>query len=349
MYDVCSIQCLICIKYKNIASSINILTFKVKLVNCTMSSFDETGYVDISGDGGLLKKIIEEGHGDSPKPYDEVEAHYTGTLDDGTIFDSSRKRGTTFKFTIGKGQVIKGWDQGFASMKKGEKSLLRCRSDYAYGDHGQGAIPAKATLTFDVELISFGPKKKESWELSDEEKIESANKLKDSGTGHFQAKQYANAIADYEEASKLIESIPSMEALWISCKLNCALASINIVDYPSAVTYASDVLKKDSLNVKALYRRGIARNHLGLPDEAIIDLNQALSIDPDNKSVKSEILKSKKLIQESKKKTKAAYGNFFSKMSGNCIYVISIHILCYLYAIIYVIANHTIMFNNFIL
>jgi FK506-binding protein 4/5 len=75
-----------------------------------------------------LKKILKEGAGDElPITGMEVTAHYTGTLDDGTKFDSSRDRGKEFKFTIGKGQVIKGWDQGFATMKKGEKAILRCR------------------------------------------------------------------------------------------------------------------------------------------------------------------------------------------------------------------------------
>jgi FKBP-type peptidyl-prolyl cis-trans isomerase 2 len=64
-----------------------------------------------------------------------VKAHYTGTLEDGSKFDSSVDRGQVFSFTIGQGQVIKGWDQGFATMKKGEKAVLKCRSDYAYGKH----------------------------------------------------------------------------------------------------------------------------------------------------------------------------------------------------------------------
>jgi len=134
-----------------------------------MSDFD-TDFVDISGDGGLLKKILQEGEGDSPSKGMMVRAHYTGTLEDGTKFDSSRDRGQEFKFKIGQSQVIKGWDEGFATMKKGEKAILKCRSDYAYGSNGQGTIPPDATLLFDVELIGFEVPEKEMWEYSDEEK-----------------------------------------------------------------------------------------------------------------------------------------------------------------------------------
>lgn len=93
-------------------------------------------WVDISGDGGLMKKVLQAAPdgATSPAPGSEVSAHYTGTLEsDGSKFDSSRDRGQVFKFKIGQGQVISGWDQGFASMKVGEKAILKCRSDYAYG------------------------------------------------------------------------------------------------------------------------------------------------------------------------------------------------------------------------
>ena len=280
-----------------------------------MAEFDTTGYVDISGDGGILKKIVTEGEGDCPSPDFEVEAHYTGTLDDGTEFDSSRKRGKPFKFTIGKGQVIKGWDQGFATMKKGEKALLRCRSDYAYGESGQGPIPAGATLTFDVELLKFGPKKKEPWEMTAEEKEAEAEKLKEAGTQAFKEKDFVTALSNYEAACEMVNEVDSLQHVLLSCKANCALMSINLQDYASAVAFATDVLKIDPHNVKALYRRALARNHLGMAEEALSDLNAALAIDPDNKPAKNELVKSKKLLQEAKKKTKAAYGNFFSKMS----------------------------------
>lgn len=75
----------------------------------------------------MLKKITEEGSGECPPEGFEVRAHYTGTLEDGTEFDSSRTRGKEFKFVLGKGQVIRGWDIGFASMKVGFRAVARCR------------------------------------------------------------------------------------------------------------------------------------------------------------------------------------------------------------------------------
>lgn len=82
-------------------------------------------------------------------------------------------RNAPFKFTISKGQVIKGWDVGFATMKRGEHALLKCRADYAYGNSPQpgSCIKAGDTLIFDCELLSFSPKKKEKWEMSAAEKV----------------------------------------------------------------------------------------------------------------------------------------------------------------------------------
>lgn len=80
--------------------------------------------------------------------------HYTGTLTDGSVFDSSRTRGSPFQFRIGVGQVIRGWDEGVATFKVGERAKLTISPDYGYGARGAGGvIPPNATLIFDVELL----------------------------------------------------------------------------------------------------------------------------------------------------------------------------------------------------
>jgi FK506-binding protein 1 len=86
-----------------------------------------------------------------------VTVHYTGTLEDGTVFDSSVAKNRPFQFILGEGNVIKGWDAGIPTMDKGEKCILKCHPDYAYGQSGfgPGIIPPNATLTFEVELIKW--------------------------------------------------------------------------------------------------------------------------------------------------------------------------------------------------
>lgn len=113
--------------------------------------------VEVPGSKGqLFKTVLVEGTGRYPAKGSKVSVHYVGTLMDGTEFDSSRKRGSFFEFQLGKGQVIKGWDLGVATMKVGEKSILRCLPEYAYGASGHPpTIPANSTLKFEVELFSW--------------------------------------------------------------------------------------------------------------------------------------------------------------------------------------------------
>jgi FKBP-type peptidyl-prolyl cis-trans isomerase len=106
---------------------------------------------------GVTIETVTPGDGKSfPQPGQQVHVHYTGTLTDGSKFDSSRDRGKPFLFTIGQGQVIKGWDEGVAQMSVGQRANLTCTPDYAYGPRGfPPVIPENATLAFDVELISI--------------------------------------------------------------------------------------------------------------------------------------------------------------------------------------------------
>ena len=113
--------------------------------------------IAMSDDQGLAVETLVEGEGDkTTAPGDKIYVHYTGTLEDGTEFDSS-VGSDPFSFTLGQGEVIPGWDQGLAGMKVGEKRKLTIPASLGYGETGAGeAIPPNSTLIFETELISIG-------------------------------------------------------------------------------------------------------------------------------------------------------------------------------------------------
>jgi FKBP-type peptidyl-prolyl cis-trans isomerase len=104
---------------------------------------------------GLEYLEVEPGTGAQAEAGKTVSVHYTGKFQDGKVFDSSVSRGEPITFQLGKGKVIKGWDEGIALMKVGGKAQLIIPPDLAYGERGAGGvIPPNATLVFDVELVS---------------------------------------------------------------------------------------------------------------------------------------------------------------------------------------------------
>lgn len=108
----------------------------------------------ITTPSGLKYEDLKVGTGATPKAGQTVSVQYTGTLENGTKFDSSRDRGVPFEFQLGAGQVIPGWDEGLSTMKVGGRRKLIVPPNLGYGAAGAGgAIPPNATLIFDVELV----------------------------------------------------------------------------------------------------------------------------------------------------------------------------------------------------
>lgn len=104
----------------------------------------------------VVAEVVKEGSGKAVEAGDRLTVHYTGWLTNGTKFDSSVDRGQPFQFTLGEGQVIRGWEVGVAGMKVGEKRRLTIPPDLAYGSAGVGGvIPPNATLLFEVELLAI--------------------------------------------------------------------------------------------------------------------------------------------------------------------------------------------------
>ena len=119
---------------------------------------------DISKTGKVTQLAVIDtaaGTGEEAKSGDTVTVNYIGVLPDGTVFDASQNHGQSFTFTLGAGQVIKGWDQGIVGMKVGGTRLLAIPPELAYGAQAIGAIPANSSLIFQVELVSIGGAKAE--------------------------------------------------------------------------------------------------------------------------------------------------------------------------------------------
>ncbi|HJQ34741.1 MAG TPA: FKBP-type peptidyl-prolyl cis-trans isomerase [Pyrinomonadaceae bacterium] len=113
----------------------------------------QTSGAEVTTPSGLKYTDITVGTGPSPRPGQTAVVHYTGTLTDGTKFDSSRDRGQPYEFQLGRGTVIQGWDEGVATMKVGGRRKLVVPPALGYRDVPRPGIPANSTLVFDVELL----------------------------------------------------------------------------------------------------------------------------------------------------------------------------------------------------
>ena len=120
----------------------------------TPAQVAEADYV--TTDSGLKYHDLKKGIGPVPRPGLSVKVHYTGWLTDGRIFDSSVIKGKPYEFVLGSGRVIKGWEEGVASMNVGTKRQLVVPPDLGYGSQGAGSvIPPNATLVFEIELLEI--------------------------------------------------------------------------------------------------------------------------------------------------------------------------------------------------
>lgn len=285
--------------------------------------------IDVSGDGGCLKRILTPGDpsAGSPPAGSRVKVHYVGTLAaDGSKFDSSRDRGTEFEFVIGQGQVIKGWDVGVASMHKGEKAILTCTSAYAYGARGSPPkIPPDATLNFEVELFSWAAVKKGKWEMTPEERIAEATESKAEGTARFKAGAFAEAAELYKSAADYLHEVGdelgeeqadmAKEALSteVTCLLNAAMCELKLGNAKAALTACNSALELDESNVKALFRRASAHKELQAFAEAKADVRKGIALEPKSRELRELFDAIKKAEAAVKAKEASLYGGMFEK------------------------------------
>ena len=231
---------------------------------------DLKNWIKLTDDEGVQKTIFKEDTGETPPDGYEVEVHYVGRLvSNGKVFDSSRDRNSTFKFVLGSGSVIKGWDIGVKSMKKGEVVDLKLSPEYAYGEKGAGSsIPPNSTLLFEIELINFYEKMKSKYEMDMPEKMSIAKKLKEEGIDFFINKKFEEASLKFDEAFSYLENpsewdnTPEVIEISVSLLMNMSVCYNNLKKYELTVKKSSDALKLKDKNAKSYYCRGLAYANL---------------------------------------------------------------------------------------
>lgn len=132
------------------------LTYNVEILDrlAPQESLYVDGLESRETESGMAYTIVEQGVGPMLKPGMEVRVHYTGYLEDGTVFDSSRDRGEPITFVLGRKMVIPGWEEAFALLRVGDQARLFIPYHLAYGTAGRGRIPGEADLVFDVEVLA---------------------------------------------------------------------------------------------------------------------------------------------------------------------------------------------------
>jgi len=257
--------------------------------------------VDVSADGGIVKKMITKGEGECPTKGQEVTVNYEGRLEDGTVFDRSADHGEPLKIRIGEGQVIEGWDQGIMAMKLGEKADLFIKSKYGYGDMGSPPkIPGGATLVFTVELIQVADRRPTRWQMSDQELLEVALRQKEDGNLKFKEKKFKEAEGHYQDALSHLDTCKveneQTKKLTVTLCQNLSVALNYTGDHSEAVVHCTKALVVDPNALKATYQRGIAHWKMKNFDEATEDLKAAIKLSPQDKKMRAdfEALKAEK-------------------------------------------------------
>lgn len=392
--------------------------------------------MDISPDkdGAIMKVIKKEGRGwEKPGTGDSVEVHYIGILQDGTIFDSSVERGSKFSFTLGRGEVIKGWDIGVASMRRGEVSVFTLAPQFAYGEAGSPPnIPPNSTLTFEIELFDWRmedltkkkdggvlksiktegsgysspnegstvtihlkfkygdrlleekdvsfivgeaseanlvegidlavakmkkgevssviikrgyawrdlpprsynlpedydqvtaevtlvdfEKRKESWEMDEDERVKAAEYCKNRGSDFFKQGKYSLALKQYRRTVQHVgpheaSAPPEKTAVLLAGYLNLALTYLKLNRPLDAKDNANLALEIEPENVKGLFRRGLSYLSIKEYEKAKADFERVIQLDPGNKAAKVELANTVKAMKDYRERERRLYGNMFN-------------------------------------
>lgn len=264
--------------------------------------------VNVTEDDSVVKKMIDGGNGIKPTKGQQIEVHYEGRLEDGTVFDCSYDR-EPLEVAIGTGAVIKGWDLGIMAMEFGEKAELWIKSEYGYGENGSPPkIPGGATLIFTCELIK---------QMSDAERSTAALAAKEKGNAEFKNKSWDAAENHYSEAVENLDAISGelsqeQKDLKRNVLQNWSVVTNNTKNYQETILNCTKAIYVDPKATKAFYLRSVAFLNSSAFDDALADIKEAIKLSPKDKQLRTHFELVKKQRAEALKSEQASMAKLFS-------------------------------------
>ncbi|KAK3600290.1 hypothetical protein CHS0354_027132 [Potamilus streckersoni] len=284
-------------------------------------------------DGGVMKKLLQPGSGIVVPAGSVVRVHYNGFLEyNDEPYDSSRLRNQPHKFRLGEGEVIDGWDIAVSTMKKGELSRFIIKPLYAYGSYGcPPRIPEKATIMYEIELLSFvehagvddffsmTEDERKNVDFEDIKKVYKA----ESKEGHqfFDSQQFPRAFTKYRKAAKILEDCrlkneveeKEQQALLLKLYLNMSVCCVKLNHSGQAITYSRKALQIDRNCPKALYLMGKALHQKSEFEEARNYYKKAQKQKPQDQDINAQLEKLEKDMARFHLVEKKMYAKMFSK------------------------------------
>ncbi|GAX84618.1 hypothetical protein CEUSTIGMA_g12039.t1 [Chlamydomonas eustigma] len=295
---------------------------------------DADNFIPVTSDGGVLKKVLAEGHGKHPAPFSRCLVHYIGRImgaKEGDVFMDTRAESQNQQpvFAVaGRESQPKeaGLSLALATMRVGEKAIVYIQDPkYGFGEQGNfsfPAVPPNAKLIYEVELVQWEEKPLDEGEdqergLLYEERLERAERRRKQGNELFAQGKHQEALGKYSMSLSYLDEdfLMQLEGLYLDkahevkvpVHLNMAACQLQIEDYHTAIYNCSEVLTLQPGNVKALYRRGRARHMLSQTEEALKDLEDALKRSPKDAAVLGEL----SAVKASIKKERQAQAQLF--------------------------------------
>lgn len=301
-------------------------------IELTSTSFEKMAknMKDISNDGGVLKKLLKRGYGPLVTENSVVNVHYNAYFEySDDPFDSSHLRKQSFKYKMGSGRAIPGWEISLLTMCKGETARFLIRSDYGFREMGcPPRVPENATALFVITLLSISDQvsvddyyllnEDERQKVTFDRMHELVHSEKILGTQFFSQNQFKKAFNKYKQAANLMEGCHlkndeeerESRRILISLSLNMTLCCLRLAHSYNAITYCRKVLNMDKDNPKALFRMGQAYHQLKQFDQAKKYLYKAKKMLPRDSCIEKEL----KQVEESEKKFNFIEVGVYKKM-----------------------------------